>query len=1773
MTARRVHRFRCLADPAGFAGAWARVAALLLLLAIPAAAQQGSGVPEPVLNRASASYTSTVGNEHVATDSVYVYISRGSATGGLVLEPPGAITLSPGARHGFAHVLRNEYLADDIVRLSLGGPDGWPAAVHADVDGDGLLGPRDTLITTDLRVAAGAQVPVLLVVTVPAAAPNGTSQLTLTATSVTRANVAASVADAVTVSRPVTRLAFSKAVSRAAANVGDTLTYTITALNTSAVSVDGAVLSDTLPAGLRLVPGTITRDGQPLTDATDADGADGTAGLVVVRLGSVAAGERTAVAFRVVVESTPAAQVTNVAVVTVGGESATSPPASTTLAAPEVRVGKVVVGDSVVAPGALLTWRIWYQNRSPLATATGATLVDTLPAGVTLVSAPGATASGAVLTWALAPVAPGDSISIFVTARVADDVAGDVIANTVHFAAVNAAAVRASARHRIRRVSAELSIHKGSEALEVAVGEHVAYTLTVRNAGVRPLSGLVVRDQLPRELRLVAGSVVGADSSRMDGTDLVFVINGPLQPAAQHVIRYTTTVGTRPRAGTIVNRATVSAEGRTVLAGDTAKAVTRVREGTPVESRTIIGKVWIDRDGDGRQGVDESGVPRVPVWGVNGEVVITDASGRFSFRDARPGTHAVRVELGAAAAAGYALAAGQDPIVMVRADGWTTPQVNFRLVPRAPAAAPSPPGAAVSASIVDTSSGVVSVDTLRVAALRTREERAAEERRAFVAGPAVTIFAPFDGHVGDASRIFVGVKGEPGRQVALYVGDSLVREAATRPDGVHDFLGVDLAPGAQRIRVKMQNSWGQVRWDSITVHRSHRPAAFEVPPGAVTLRSDETAPLRVRVLDRWGVPVGAKQPVTVAAVGAVVEGIDVDTYSVGEQRHTEAGGWLVLRLRGGARPGPGSLVIRGQDSEAVTVPVRVLPFVGRLMVTGAGEIGVGSTTGSFGAVTARGALDAETSIIVSFDSRRNSAEGGLFGRAYDPLAEARYPTLGDASEQRVAAPSENALALRVERGFDWFEAGDVETSGFSRQNGLFSYRRAVNGAQGQLTADNVTWRGFASLTRQQLERVQVRADGTSGPYVIGSGVRPGSERIVIEVRAADNAARVVSQQTLTRYTDYEFDAASGAILLRRPVGSTDAWGNPVFVVADVERPGVGTPRLIGGVRAESDLARIPSLEWRSSTAGVDSFVVGSTFVLDETAAAGLAGPMPMPGAGVRARKIVGMDARIRRGRFAIDGELLHGITTDSTDVASRFGLTWGDTAAVQMRATWMRVGEDFAGAIDSRLRAGTNEIGVAASARIGREGRAELRHDRQEFAQHGVVRQTTAVRATESLLGRTLMQELSLQQDESRGLVTDAGTAGPARRSSSLIGRFTLEATDRAEVWLEGVRRLGSATEGGLPDRIGTGMTYRLLENARLEASHLAVTGADGQSYTVTSTRLRADALLGAQAWGGIDRSVTGHASHAAVLGIDRRFRLTRGWSLQSSFERRFGLEKAPLADPVRALPFAQPEPDRWAAATTLAYAAGPDGARLNVKGEVAGGEAREGYRLDLAGEVPLGADGAVLTRHNWSTSTRHAFGAPGALPATGTLLDQRSLVGFAFRPTRSETLNMIAKVEWHRARNPLDVGAFADSSDRRRFIGATDAIWSPRSDVELAARYALRYNGWSRSPGAPGGTPVAHYVGMHVERRVASRATGSRLGVRLDGRYLYEQSSGVHRWSSAPSALVRLTDQLQLEAGYRLGELRDADFGGSGGAFASLGLRFTEDAMRSAASFWRDRL
>src|SRR5207245_8066174 len=124
----------------------------------------------------------------------------------------------------------------------------------------------------------------------------------------------------------------------------------------------------------------------------------------------------------------------------------------------------------------------------------------------------------------------------------------------------------------------------------------------------------------------------------------------------------------------------------------------------------------------------------------------------------------------------------------------------------------------------------------------------------------------------------------------------------------------------------------------------------------------------------------------------------------------------------------------------------------------------------------------------------------------------------------------------------------------------------------------------------------------------------------------------------------------------------------------------------------------------------------------------------------------------------------------------------------------------------------------------------------------------------------------------------------------------------------------------------------------------------------------------GTQAWGRyqLTGGISG-AGSAAIIGLRNRLQLTPDLAVNVLFERRQGVGRASVADPVRALPFLQTEGDYWSAGAGVELV--PRGApyRLTARAEYKDGTLQSTRLATVAGDVAFASSLALRSEEHTS--------------------------------------------------------------------------------------------------------------------------------------------------------------------------------------------------------------
>src|SRR6266705_1292734 len=360
--------------------------------------------------------------------------------------------------------------------------------------------------------------------------------------------------------------------------------------------------------------------------------------------------------------------------------TASSNAVQTSVLVPALTLTKALVGPTQALIGQQVQYTLRYGDAAGGAPVANVVLTDTLPAGLNYVSAtPAPTTVGPVLDWAIGALAPGDTGVVNLVLQVSGSVQDTVWArNVAALTGTNATAVSASAVQvaLIGPPTAAIGLTLTANALDVAVGDVLPYTVVVRNTGIVSISDIRIDNTLFTGGRYATGTAIGADSVLVAGEHLILVTVAPLAPGATRTLHYAVALASAPGTVAAVQAVATARAGALQPVSPPAIAWVQVRRAWPMETRAAIGKVWIDREGRGVQQAGDSGLAGIDIWTEDGQVATTDSTGKFSFVNLRPGRHAFRVDP-RTLPSGYQIAG--DDIQAVEASGWTTPQVDFRV--------------------------------------------------------------------------------------------------------------------------------------------------------------------------------------------------------------------------------------------------------------------------------------------------------------------------------------------------------------------------------------------------------------------------------------------------------------------------------------------------------------------------------------------------------------------------------------------------------------------------------------------------------------------------------------------------------------------------------------------------------------------------------------------------------------------------------------------------------------------------------------------------------------------------------------------------------------------------------------------------------------------------------------------------------------------------------------------------------------------------------------
>ncbi len=337
-------------------------------------------------------------------------------------------------------------------------------------------------------------------------------------------------------------LALAKTVSDPNPNVGDQVVFAVTLTNAGPDTATGVTVTDLLPSGLTFVAATAS-----VGVYDDTTGAWTVGSLTTV----------TAATLQITATVASPDSRTNTASVTDSDQfdpdvannsaSATVSPTSADLALTKgVSDPNPNVGDQVV-------FTVTLTNAGP-DTATGVTVTDLLPSGLTFVAA---TASVGVYddttgAWTVGSLTTVTAATLQITATVATSSSRTNTATVANSDQFDPDVANNSASATVSPTSADLALTKGVSDPNPNVGDQVAFTVTLTNAGPDTATGVTVTDLLPSGLTFVAAT---ASAGVYDDTTGIWTV-GSLTTVTAATLQITATVASpdsRTNTATVAN--------------------------------------------------------------------------------------------------------------------------------------------------------------------------------------------------------------------------------------------------------------------------------------------------------------------------------------------------------------------------------------------------------------------------------------------------------------------------------------------------------------------------------------------------------------------------------------------------------------------------------------------------------------------------------------------------------------------------------------------------------------------------------------------------------------------------------------------------------------------------------------------------------------------------------------------------------------------------------------------------------------------------------------------------------------------------------------------------------------------------------------------------------------------------------------------------------------------------------------------------------------------
>jgi hypothetical protein len=915
------------------------------------------------------------------------------------------------------------------------------------------------------------------------------------------------------------------------------------------------------------------------------------------------------------------------------------------------------------------------------------------------------------------------------------------------------------------------------------------------------------------------------------------------------------------------------------------------------------------------------------------------------------------------------------------------------------------------------------------------------------------ITVPQEGAVSSLTRQAVTVKGFPGFAVELLVDGNVVMKNKIRPDGIADFLNIEVQPGDVTFEARMVNPNGSV------IASKQRMIHILGPPSTIALGTDaslliadgkSTTKGTVQLFDEWGYPIQDGYMATVMADSGMIVAEDVDPTKRGIQIRVVNG---VAAFDYKAGISAGTAVISAsvgtiETSKEIELNTAYEKFTLVGLATGTGMAasaqrlaGTTDFTRSYPdgfekdgrlAVYARGTVMKDYLLTFSFDSdRRNMSR--LF-RDLDP--DFLYSIYGDNSMLTYDVQSSRNLFFKLERNQSYLLFGDYNTD-FTKQE--FSlYSRSLNGLKAHYQDKRWNVTGFGSFTDHRPVQKEFRGEGLSGFYNLGySRITPGSEKVRIETRDRFHSEVLLKQVDMYRFSDYEVDYVQGTLFFKQPVPGIDANGNPVYIVVTFEAVTDQSKTYIAGGRAENALT--------------ENLSVGVTGVIEEQDPTNYS--------------LLGGDIKFKNDYITLGGEVARSSNVLASGLAYKIESSVSPTPNLSMKGYYRKVGNDFFNITQSgsQRELGSKKYGTDGSYNLFSQTKLLGGFYRQEQeSRSGLVNLRSVSGGVEHQISTQFTGQVNVENLTYDGPSPDTTTGSLSTRSTLGTAKLNYSPTNDLTLSLQHERNLGTNQDITGPNATSLQASYKVTEDVTLQGQQkFYEDGGNLSTVGLITTPFDGTKVYGRYEIG----NAIGEHRNRVSIGLNNTLKLPYDLTANLAFEKAKSLE--------RRLGEASTQ-DHTSISGSLEYLPQENSVKLSTKAEYGENNLSIITNYTFGGDVRLFDDLSLIAKYRFSKER--------AVANDNNQTRNHLITGFAYRPLDFNWLNAIGKFEVKQDNNHylnpfIDYGAF---------ITSIHIYTEPIRRVEIGGKYAYKVS--NESSVGFSAAAHTHFYLVHVGYDIAER-------------------------------------------------------------------------------------